>query len=82
MFFCDYSFILISSYVFVVRHKGVQVSPAQQTEVTQFGGSDTEILTDHPVDTFTGSVLEGRQGSPAGKLPPILNVVGRKLFYF
>lgn len=62
----------LSSYT--TLHKGVQVSPAQQTEVTQFGGSDTEILTDHPVDTFTGSVLEGRQGSPAGKLPPILNV--------
>lgn len=54
--------------------KGGQVSPAQQTEVTQFASSDIEIQTDQNANSSSVAVLEGRSGTPAGKLPPILSV--------
>lgn len=55
-------------------HKESQVIPAQQAEVLQFAGSDTEIQADQQQPgNVTEAVLEGRQGSPARKLPPLLN---------
>ncbi|KAK2573661.1 Sodium/potassium/calcium exchanger 3 [Acropora cervicornis] len=58
------------------KHKESQVIPAQQTEVLQFAGSDTEIQADQQQPgNVTEAVLEGRQGSPAKKLPPLLNAV-------
>ena len=62
--------------VSIVRHKESQVIPAQQTEVLQFAGSDTEIQADQQQPgNVTEAVLEGRQGSPARKLPPLMNAV-------
>lgn len=55
-------------------HKGGQVSPAQQTEVTQFTSSEIEIQADQNSQTSSAGVLHGRQGTPAGKLPPIKSV--------
>lgn len=54
-------------------HKGGQVSPAQQTEVTQFASSDIDIKTDQD-ESPSAAVLQGHQGTPAGKLPPIKSV--------
>lgn len=56
------------------KHKGGQVSPAQQTEVTQFTSSEIEIQADQNSQTSSAGVLHGRQGTPAGKLPPIKSV--------
>lgn len=64
---------------FVFRHKGGQVSPAQQTEVTQFTSSEIEIQADQNSQTSSAGVLHGRQGTPAGKLPPIKSVVSTLL---
>ncbi|XP_078379256.1 sodium/potassium/calcium exchanger 4-like isoform X2 [Oculina patagonica] len=52
------------------KHKGGQVSP-QNTEVTQFVSSDIDIQTDQNAQSPSAAVLQGRQGTPAGKLPPI-----------
>ncbi|XP_058950607.2 sodium/potassium/calcium exchanger 3 isoform X5 [Pocillopora verrucosa] len=51
-------------------HKGGQVSP-QNTEVTQFVSSDIDVQSDHNTLSSSVAVLQGRQGVPAGKLPPI-----------
>ena len=67
---------------FVFRHKGGQVSPAQQTEVTQFTSSEIEIQADQNSQTSSAGVLHGRQGTPAGKLPPIKSVVSTLLETF
>ena len=68
----------MSVNLFIVRQKGGQVSPAQQTEVTQFTSSDIEIQKDQDVQCPSVAVLQGRQGTPAGKLPPIQSVVRKR----
>lgn len=56
------------------RHKGGQVSP-QNTEVTQFVSSDIDIQADQTAQSSSAVILQGRQGTPAGKLPPIKSSV-------
>jgi len=51
-------------------HKGGQVSP-QNTEVTQFVSSDIDIQADQTAQSSSAAILQGRQGTPAGKLPPL-----------
>ena len=59
---------------FYFRHKGGQVSP-QNTEVTQFVSSDIDIQSDQNAQSSSVAILQGRLGTPAGKLPPIKSVV-------
>lgn len=76
------SLILEGQKIFCVsisRHKGGQVSP-QNTEVTQFVSSDIDVQSDHNTLSSSVAVLQGRQGVPAGKLPPIRPVV-RSVFF-
>ncbi|XP_022791918.1 sodium/potassium/calcium exchanger 4-like isoform X3 [Stylophora pistillata] len=54
-------------------HKGGQVSP-QNTEVTQFVSSDIDVQSDHNAQSSSVAIFQGRQGVPAGKLPPIRSV--------
>lgn len=54
-------------------HKGGQVSP-QSTEVTQFVSSDIDSQVDQTAQSSSVVILQGRQGSPAGKLPPLTSV--------
>lgn len=68
-------FAVTSVNIFIVRHKGGQVSPAQQTGVTQFTSSDIEIQKEQDAQSSSAAVLQGRQGTPAGKLPPIQSLV-------
>lgn len=56
------------------RPKGGQVSP-QNTEVTQFVSSDIDIQADQNAQSSSAAILQGRQGTPAGKLPPIKSAV-------
>ena len=60
-----------------VRHKGGQVSP-QNTEVTQFVSSDIDIQADQTEQSSSVAILQGRQGTPAGKLPPLKSEVRSK----
>ena len=78
------SLILEGQKIFCVsisRHKGGQVSP-QNTEVTQFVSSDIDVQSDHNTLSSSVAVLQGRQGVPAGKLPPIRPVVRSVFFFF
>lgn len=78
------SLILEGQKIFCVsisRHKGGQVSP-QNTEVTQFVSSDIDVQSDHNTLSSSVAVLQGRQGVPAGKLPPIRPAVRSVFFFF
>ena len=61
-------------FTLLFRHKGGQVSP-QNTEVTQFVSSDLDVQADQKGLSSSAEVLQGRQGTPAGKLPPIKSAV-------
>lgn len=61
-------------FISISRHKGGQVSP-QNTEVTQFVSSDIDVQSDHNAQSSSVAIFQGRQGVPAGKLPPIRSVV-------
>ena len=47
--------------------------------MTQFTSSEIEIQADQNSQTSSSGVLHGRQGTPAGKLPPIKSVVSTLL---
>ena len=61
-------------HFFIYRSKGGQISP-QETEVTQFVRSDMDSVTGQNTANTATTALEGRQGMPAGKLPPLGDTV-------